>query len=151
MADSDPWFGGGHRGQTALGIWYHDTIPFYEYDDIAIYYIVHKDSRVWWPLWARSPKAGYASAGQPTNTKYSNNKREREKKLNNQYDRQDVYSDLPTNTKYSKNKTKEKKIKQSSWQAGCILWSANKHQMFKRKRRGSEDWRGHIPKGFCKN
>ena len=69
---------------------------------------------MWWPLWARSPKAGYASAGQPTNTKYSNNKREREKKLNNQYDRQDVYSDLPTNTKYSKNKTKEKKIKQSS-------------------------------------
>ena len=74
--------------------WYHDTIPFYEYDDI-----VHKDSRVWWPLWARSPKAGYASAGQPTNTKYSNNKREREKIRNNHRDRQDVFSDLQTNTK----------------------------------------------------
>ena len=49
-----------------------------------------------------------------------------------------------------KTKQKRKKIKQSSWQAGCILWSANKHQMFKRKRRGSEDWRGHIPKAFCK-
>ena len=71
---------------------------------------------MWWPLWARSPKAGYASAGQPTNTKYSNNKREREKIKNNHRDRQDVFSDLQTNTKCSKEKEEALKTEEVTFQ-----------------------------------